>query len=120
MRALLCILGIFFTVVYIPIYLILKMVGNDGTLTEQYTWVTTAAFLHGYSPAVVIAIFLCLGTTIFTLIIQWVIVYPTSQNKPEPTRWGKLASLHWANMAQKINTKAMPAAPVAVLDALKL
>lgn len=54
-------LGVLYVCLCIPIYVILKTVGNVGTLTDQYSWVTTVTYLHGYLPVIFLVAFVSMS-----------------------------------------------------------
>jgi hypothetical protein len=51
-------LSVFYLTIVLPLYLILKfpLGGYFSTHSSQYLWVTTAAFVHDYAPAVVVLV----------------------------------------------------------------
>lgn len=54
-------LGCFYVCLCMPVFAILKAGAGLGTLNDQYLWVTTAAYLHGYLPVLFVVAFVCIS-----------------------------------------------------------
>lgn len=69
-RAIICLSGVGYIIICIPIYCILKIAGEGGTFTFEYAYVVSSAFMNTYAAATTIVIFVCLSSVGLTLLIK--------------------------------------------------
>ena len=119
-RVLLFTFGIIFVAICMPVYWILKAVAKDGIFAHEYTWVTTAGFLHGSAPTVLAALWVSISVLATTVMTQHMVaeVGEPAVVDDENSWMARVASVEWQRILQRIGMQLFSLAVVLLVNFL--